>query len=136
MSRKIARENTYKLIFEFLFNKTPNSRTYSVFSLGEMDDSDVAYMEKVYYGVINRYEELSEIISEYSQGFSLDRIYKPDLSALLLAVYELKYMDDIPPAVTINEAVDLVKKYSTDKSNVFVNGILSAVNKNLSEKKS
>ncbi len=135
MSRKIARENTYKLIFEFLFNKTPNSRTYSVFSLGEMDDSDVAYMEKVYYGVINRYEELSEIISEYSQGFSLDRIYKPDLSALLLAVYELKYMDDIPPAVTINEAVDLVKKYSTDKSNVFVNGILSAVNKNLSEKK-
>ncbi len=135
MSRKIARENTYKLIFEFLFNKTPNSRTYSVFSLGEMDDSDVAYMEKVYYGVINRYEELSEIISEYSQGFSLDRIYKPDLSALLLAVYELKYMNDIPPAVTINEAVDLVKKYSTDKSNVFVNGILSAVNKNLSEKK-
>lgn len=135
MSRKIARENTYKLIFEFLFNKTPNSRTYSVFSLGEMDDSDVAYMEKVYYGVINHYEELSEIISEYSQGFSLDRIYKPDLSALLLAVYELKYMDDIPPAVTINEAVDLVKKYSTDKSNVFVNGILSAVNKNLSEKK-
>ena len=135
MSRKIARENTYKLIFEFLFNKTPNSRTYSVFSLGEMDDSDVAYMEKGYYGVINRYEELSEIISEYSQGFSLDRIYKPDLSALLLAVYELKYMDDIPPAVTINEAVDLVKKYSTDKSNVFVNGILSAVNKNLSEKK-
>lgn len=135
MSRKIARENTYKLIFEFLFNKTPNSRTYSVFSFGEMDDSDVAYMEKVYYGVINRYEELSEIISEYSQGFSLDRIYKPDLSALLLAVYELKYMDDIPPAVTINEAVDLVKKYSTDKSNVFVNGILSAVNKNLSEKK-
>lgn len=135
MSRKIARENTYKLIFEFLFNKTPNNRTYSVFSLGEMDDSDVAYMEKVYYGVINRYEELSEIISEYSQGFSLDRIYKPDLSALLLAVYELKYMDDIPPAVTINEAVDLVKKYSTDKSNVFVNGILSAVNKNLSEKK-
>ena len=110
MSRKIARENTYKLIFEFLFNKTPNSRTYSVFSLGEMDDSDVAYMEKVYYGVINRYEELSEIISEYSQGFSLDRIYKPDLSALLLAVYELKYMNDIPPAVTINEAVDLVKK--------------------------
>lgn len=135
MSRKIARENTYKLIFEFLFNKTPNNRTYSVFSLGEMDDSDVAYMEKVYYGVINRYDELSEIISKYSQGFALDRIYKPDLSALLLAVYELKYMDDIPPAVTINEAVDLVKKYSTDKSNVFVNGILSAVNKSISEKK-
>ncbi len=135
MSRKIARENTYKLIFEFLFNKTPNNRTYSVFSLGEMDDSDVAYMEKVYYGVINRYDELSELISGYSQGFALDRIYKPDLSALLLAVYEMKYMDDIPMAVSINEAVDLVKKYSTDKSYVFVNGILSAVNKDLSEKK-
>lgn len=133
MSRKIARENTYKLIFEYLFNQSPNNRTYSVFSCGDMDESDVRYMEKVYYGVIDKFDELTETVAAYSEGFSLDRIYKPDLSALLLAVYELKYMPDIPPAVTINEAVDLVKRYSTDKSNVFVNGILSAVNKKIAE---
>ncbi len=131
MSRKIARENTYKLIFEYLFGRTPNAKTYSILSYGDMDETDVKYMEKVYYGVIENYDDLMKTISDYSEGFSIDRIFKPDLSALLLAIYELRYMDDIPPAVSINEAVELVKKFSTEKSNVFVNGILAAVNRDM-----
>lgn len=133
MSRKVARENTYKLIFEYLFGRTPNARTYSVLSCGDMDENDIKYMEKAYYGVIENYDELTEIIKKYSEGFALDRIFKPDLSALLLAIYEMKYMDDIPAPVSINEAVELVKRYSTDKSNVFVNGMLSAVHKDMSK---
>lgn len=131
MSRKVARENVYKLIFEFLFCGAPNDRTKSVLAAGDMDNSDIEYMEKVYFGVIERYTELKQIIAKYSHGFDFERIYKPDLSALLLSLYEIKYMDDIPAAVSINEAVDLVKRYSTDKSNVFVNGILAAVYKDL-----
>lgn len=134
MSRKVARENAYKLVFEYLFNFVPNNKTYSVFSNGDMDDSDIKYLEKVYYGVIENYDELCRVISDYSQGFALDRIYKPDLSALLIAIYEMKYMEDIPTSVSINEAVDLVKRYSTDRSNSFVNGILAAVNKKITEK--
>lgn len=129
MSRKTARENTFKLIFEYLFDRNPNPRTYSVLSCGDMTDNDVMYMEKVYYGVIENYDELISVIAKYSEGFEVDRIFKPDLSALLLAIYELKFMNDIPAAVVINEAVELVKRYSTDKSNIFVNGILSAVNR-------
>ncbi len=129
MSRKVARENAYKLIFEFLFCGMPNDRTKSVLASGDMDNADIEYMEKAYFGVIEHQEELNQIIAKYSRGFDLERIYKPDLSALLLALYEIKYMDDIPAAVSINEAVDLVKRYSTDKSNVFVNGILAAVYK-------
>ena len=110
MSRKVARENTYKLIFEYLFGRTPNARTYSVLSCGDMDENDIKYMEKAYYGVIENYDELTEIIKKYSEGFALDRIFKPDLSALLLAIYEMKYMDDIPAPVSINEAVELVKR--------------------------
>ena len=90
-------------------------------------------MEKVYYGVIEKYDELKEIIVSHAQGFSFDRIFKPDLSALLLALYEMKYMPDIPNAVSINEAVELVKTYSTDKSHVFVNGILASVNKEMAK---
>lgn len=131
MSRKVARENVYKLIFEYLFCGTPNERTKSVMSAGDMDNSDIEYMEKVYFGIIEHFGELNKIIAKYSHGFELDRIYKPDLSALLLAIYEIKYMGDIPAAVSINEAVDLVKRYSTDKSNVFVNGILAAVYKDM-----
>ena len=135
MSRKVARENVYKLVFEFLFNGTPNARTYTVLSNGDVDESDVAYMENIYYGIIEKYPELISIISEHADGFAIDRIYKPDLSALLIAIYEMKYIDDIPVAVSINEAVELVKKYSTDKSNSFVNGILASVNKSIAEKK-
>lgn len=131
MSRKLAREYTYKLVFEFLFNLTPNTRTYGVFSHSDLDETDVRYMEKVYYGVVNHYEELKSIITKYSQGFAFDRIYRTDLSALLISIYEMKYLDDIPPSVSISEAIVLVKKYSTEKSNSFVNGILSTVYKSL-----
>jgi N utilization substance protein B len=131
MSRKIAREYAYKLIFEFLFSKTPNQRTYKLFSSADIDENDVRYLEKVYNGVADKYDELIETISKYSSGFAIDRIYKTDLSALLLAIYEMKYVDDIPLSVSISEAVILVKKYSTEKSNTFVNGILSSVYKEL-----
>lgn len=131
MSRKLAREYTYKLIFEFLFNLTPNTRTYGVFSNSDLEETDVMYMEKVYYGVVNSYEELKNIITEYSQGFAFERIYRTDLSALLISIYEMKYLKDIPPSVSISEAVNLVKKYSTEKSNSFVNGILSSVYKSM-----
>lgn len=131
MSRKLARECTYKLVFEFLFNKTINKRTYEIFENSDLDESDIEYMQKAYLGVVSNYAELMEIISTYSEGFSQDRIYRTDLSALLLAIYEMKYMPDIPLSVSISEAVELVKKYSTEKSNQFVNGILSTVYKKL-----
>jgi len=130
MSRKTARENVYKLIFEYLFSGSPNPRTYSVFLASEGTD-DADYMEKVYYGVIDKYSELKETIIKYAEGFDFSRIFKPDLAALLLAIYEMKYMPDIPNAVSINEAVELVKMYSTDKSHIFVNGILASVNKEI-----
>ena len=135
MSRKIAREYAYKLIFEYIFSKTTNPRTYQIFACADIDESDAAYLEKIYQGVTTKYDELICDIERYSQSFAIDRIYKTDLSALLLAIYEMKYMDDIPLSVSISEAVVLVKKYSTEKSNAFVNGILSSVYKELTEKK-
>ncbi len=134
MSRKIAREYAYKLIFEFLFNHTRNQHTYDIFTHLDLDAGDVEYLGKVYNGVMTEYEDLTKEIEKYAHGFTLDRIYKPDIAALLLSVYEMKYMTDIPHSVSMNEAVLLVKKYSTDKSHSFVNGILSSVHKELEEK--
>ncbi|NLL56838.1 MAG: transcription antitermination factor NusB [Clostridiales bacterium] len=136
MSRKLARECAYKLVFEFLFNQTVNKRTYEIFEHIDLDDNDIEYMQKAYLGVVTNYAELMDIIAKYSQGFSIDRIYRTDLSALLIAVYEMKYMSDIPLSVSIAEAVELVKKFSTEKSNQFVNGILSTVYKELNAQKS
>lgn len=134
MSRKLARESAYKLIFEYLFSKEANQRTYDILSSIELAEVDQKYMRSVYSGVVTKYDELIGIVEELSEGFALERIFKPDLAALLLAVYEMHYMKDIPNSVSIAEAVELVKKYSTDKSNQYVNGLLSTVYKQLNKK--
>ncbi len=132
MSRKTAREFAYKLIFEYLFNGVKNSRTYEIFSNADLASEDIKYLDSVYTGVIDHCNELKETVEKYSHGFSVERIYKTDLSALYLAIYEMKYMSkEIPLSVSINEAVLLVKHYSTERSHSFVNGILSSVYKEL-----
>ena len=72
------------------------------------------------------------MIADNSKNFRIDRIYKPDLAGLLLACYEMKYIKDIPLKVSISEAIELVKTFSTENSNKFVNGVLKGVYNELS----
>lgn len=132
MSRHTAREDVYKLTFEYLFSKLKNDTTLEVLLFDStLSNEDKKYINEVYNGVINNFDELLSMIEKYAEGYAVDRIYKPDLAAMLLCTYELKYVSDVPPAVAISEAVELVKKYSTEKSNSFVNGILSSIYKEL-----
>lgn len=78
-------------------------------------------------------EEVDQIISDHSEGWNLERLLKLDKNILRLAVTEMKYIDDVPPEVSIDEAVELVKKYSSEESPKFINGILGQVYKDLKE---
>lgn len=78
-------------------------------------------------GVLERKETLDEKIRHYAQNWSLERIAAVDRAILRLAIYELLFREDIPPVVSINEAIDLAKNYSTADSGRFVNGILDRV---------
>ena len=69
MSRKIARESAYKLIFEFLFSKKPNQRTFEIMSSIDLAELDKKYMTQVYTGVIKNYDKLISVIEELSEGF-------------------------------------------------------------------
>lgn len=132
MSRKSARENTYKLVFEYLFLNQPNAVTYDLIThSADLTEDDKNYIDTVYKGVIYEYEDLMATIDKYAVKYSVERMVRSDIAALLIAIYELKFMDNIPDSVSINEAVDLVKKYSTEKSSGFVNGILSSVYKEI-----
>lgn len=132
MSRKLARESVYKLIFEFLFSGEINEFTYEILMLDkQLDNDDRNYIDCVYQGVINKNKEISDIVSKFSIGYSINRINKADKAALFIAIYEMKYIDDIPLSVSINEAIDLVKRFSTEKSSSFVNGILASVYKEI-----
>lgn len=136
MSRRIARENAYKLVFEYLFYNQPNQTSLELMLLdSNLTEDDKQYIIKTYEGIASKKDELISLIEMNSKGFRIDRIFKPDLSAMLIAVYELKYGENVPPAVAISEAVELVKKYSTDKSYSFVNGVLASVYKEIKGEK-
>lgn len=84
------------------------------------------YAQAVVTAIDSLQGEIDEIISKYlKKGWSISRISRPSLAILRLAVYEIKYLDSVPQSVSINEAVELSKKYSIDESK-FVNGVLGA----------
>lgn len=95
-------------------------------------ESNLGYIEKVVKGVCEKEKELENIISSHlKKGWTISRISKTSLAILKLAIYEIKYVDDVPAKVAINEAVNLAKKYGADDEPSFVNGLLGAVYKEL-----
>lgn len=126
LSRQAAREILFKLVYEFNINGEFDEFSLKLFTTG-LDEKDSEYIKDCYTGITSKAEELKNKIAALSENFSLDRIYKMDLSALMLAIYEIYYREDIPDRVSANEATELSKKYSSEKSYSFVNGLLAAV---------
>ena len=92
------------------------------------------YFSKVYFGVISNIDEIDDIIEKCAEKWSKKRISRISMSVLRIAVYEMLYCKDIPVQVSVNEAVELAKKYDTDDSYTFVNGVLGAADKLISAK--
>jgi N utilization substance protein B len=86
-----------------------------------------AFAEDLAAGVRDHLEEIDALAGEYSSHWDLERMAAVDRNILRLAVYELIYRDDIPPKVTINEFVEIAKKFSTEDSGAFVNGVLDRI---------
>lgn len=95
--------------------------------------AQVAYLDNVVSGVANREEELNALIQKFSIGWDISRISKLTRSIMQLALFEIQYMDDIPTGVAIAEAVRIAKKYDTDETGSFVNGILGAFARSLTK---
>ena len=129
MSRILARENCFKLMFEYEFLKERNDVSLSIFlESDDLTEDEKMFVQNEYDGLIKKNKELEEIITKYLKGYTFSRIYKVDLAILKIAVYELLFSKENTPAgVVINEAVELAKKYSTDKSYSFVNGVLASI---------
>lgn len=127
MSRKIAREVAMKLLYERQFLGKEQKESIDMLEQEfQLTDNDKMYVDDVLNGTKNHEDEIDEFISRYAKGWSIKRIAKVDLSILRLALYEIIYRDDIPPEVSINEAVELAKKYGNEKSGSFINGILGS----------
>lgn len=124
MSRRDARDIAFKLVFEYTFNNRENVEELEEYT-ASMEADDVAFVKEVYFGVISHYDELISKISQHAEKFATNRIYKVDLAILLLAIYEITYVDSVPFKVSVDEALNLSKKYSTEKSAKYINGVLA-----------
>ena len=95
----------------------------------------MAFAQTLLEGVIQHRDAIDTAISKHVRNWSMDRLSVVDRNVLRIAVFELLYLDDIPPAVTINEAIEIAKQFGDDESGGFVNGILDGLSKSLGEAK-
>ena len=126
-----AREAVFTLLFETEF-KTGEARE-DIFSLSceirEIEEN--AYVRTVYFGIDEHIEELDAFIGKYAKGWKTERISRVSRSILRLAIFEMLYLEDVPAGVSINEAVELCKKFDEESARPFVNGILNSVKEEL-----
>ncbi len=123
--RKDARENAFKLIFESLFHSLDKELSEENF-VDLKKEEDKEFFDQIISAFEAHKEELKTKIEEKLKGYEYNRVYKIDLALIYLALTEILYCNT-PKAVAINEAVELSKTYSTDKSSKFVNAIISAI---------
>ena len=129
MTRVMAREEAFILIFEKIFNKDATTDEILELASEVRDLEPDDYIKKVFRGVFENVTKLDGVISQNAVGWKIERISKTSLAILRLAIFEIKFMEDIPVSVSINEAVELCKKYATKEDASFVNGILATVAK-------
>lgn len=90
----------------------------------ELDAKTRAYAEQLVSGVTQNLENVDRIIEKYASNYKLDRIAAVDRNIMRLAIYEMFHCDDVPPVVAINEAIEIAKRFGSEDSGKFVNGIL------------
>ena len=128
MTRRQLRENVFKMLFRVEFHddkELPEQLILFEDELEPISEDEKIYMTNKYKDIYAHIEELDAAINEVSKGWKTIRMGKVDLTLIRLAVYEIRFEEEIPVKVSIKEAVELAKKYGTDDSPAFVNGILA-----------
>lgn len=128
MKRKETREEAVKMVYSMDVNKDFN-RNYLTEYIEhfELKDMDIEYFDKTISDLISNMEQVDKYITDNSKDWKITRIAKVDLAVLRIALSEILYNETIPESVSINEAVEISKKFSNEDSHKFINGILGTV---------
>lgn len=135
MSRKVAREVAFKVIFELAFQQDENAEELfkrlveTSEEKFETTEDDEIYVKEIVSGIQSNGSSLDEKIKSHLKDWSFERISKVDVAILRLAIYEMTERKDIPCKVSVNEAVELAKTFSEDASPAFINGVLAEIMK-------
>jgi N utilization substance protein B len=131
MKRRTARECALQLLFQYDFtHKIPDKRELAEFWSIRNEPEDIRnFSEEIFFGTLRHIDEIDRVIGRIAEHWHLERMAAVDRNILRLATYELLYRPDIPVRVAINEAIEIAKKYSSEESPSFINGILDRVAK-------
>ena len=127
MTRSEQREHIFKMLFQIEFNDEKDMQEHLRYYLETLEgakEQDKAYIQQKYKAVNLHTEEIDAMLNEAAKGWKTARMGKVDLAILRLAAYELKWDEDVPEKVAVNEAVELAKKFGGENSASFVNGVL------------
>lgn len=130
MSRSELREHVFRMLFRIEFNSAAEMQEQESLYfelLDEVSEKEQEYILNKYKAIKEKVEEIDNILNQLSEGWKTTRMNRVDLTILRLATYELKWDEDVPTGVAINEAVELAKRYSSDQGPAFVNGVLAKV---------
>ena len=131
MNRSEARENAFILLFEAECRSDETAEEIFESALEYRDFKVNDYVKQVFFGVKERKKEIDELIEPNIVGWNRSRISPVSRAILALSTFEMLALDDVPDNVSINEAVELSKKYDDEKTYSFVNGVLNAISKSL-----
>ena len=127
MSRKKSREKAMEILFSMSLTKDNSDEALESFVENYEEDIkelDLDYIKSILEGVENNKNEIDSFIEKNLKNWKLDRVSKVNLAILRIAIYEMKNCEDVPGKVAVNEALELCKKYSDEKSVSFINGVL------------
>lgn len=130
MGRSELRQHIFRMLFLIEFNgkaEMPEQIEFYLDKIEELSEKDRDYIVNKHEAIVEKLEEIDSLLNEYTTGWKTSRMNKVDLSILRLAVYEIKWDEDVPAGVAINEAVELAKKFSSDEGPSFINGVLGKI---------
>lgn len=135
MGRKQAREGTMKLLFQMSSTNDYSDEARDIYLTNfEFDELETNYIMDAIQTINENLDEIDKNIIAHLEGWSINRLAKVDLAVLRLAIYEIVYRKDIPLEVSINEAIETVKKYSSEDSFKFINGVLGGFVRSINKK--
>ena len=134
LNRTMAREAVFTLLFETEFKQSEAREDIFDLSSENREIEADEYVRRTYFGVCEHLGELDELINRHPKGWKTSRISRVSRSIIRLCVYELLYCDDIPANVSINEAIELCKRFDAESARAFVNGVLNAVKNEIAAK--
>lgn len=129
MSRTIARDRAFKILFAIDIGENTFEEAANLAITSLIDENQREFIQKEVKGVLANIKKINAIINEHSLDWTVGRMAGTDRNILRLAVYEMLFDEDIPISVSINEAVELSKKYCDEQSYKFINGLLGSIAK-------